>query len=195
MNITYLADVQRTAWLNGGGFKRDLLKTDGVLISVADITRDGPFSFYDDRQRFFAVLNGAGVLLGNPAVTLTAQSPVHEFAGEDAPECHLINGETLDLNLMVKRSRIGGNLVRLPNVSSGHLCEFEASASPGMFGVFVMGSTILTKLDSSELHEHVLSLPCLVWQPISTSKVRWALKSSEPNEYLNAFSFYCKSRI
>jgi environmental stress-induced protein Ves len=36
-----------------------------VRLSVADIERDGPFSAFAGLIRWFAVLSGAGVLLGN----------------------------------------------------------------------------------------------------------------------------------
>jgi environmental stress-induced protein Ves len=41
-----------------------------LRISVAEITRDGPFSAFAGVQRWFAVLEGAGVMLraGRPAI-------------------------------------------------------------------------------------------------------------------------------
>ena len=59
-------------WRNGGGVTRELLAwPDGgdwrVRVSVADIDADGPFSAFPGVERWFAVLEGAGVALRSPA--------------------------------------------------------------------------------------------------------------------------------
>lgn len=108
-----LADCPPQAWRNGGGLTRELLAwapggggADWLLrVSVADITRDGPFSAFAGVTRGFAVLEGAGVVLGLPGgeqALTPADAPLH-FAGEDAPDCRLIDGATRDLNFMVRR--------------------------------------------------------------------------------------------
>jgi environmental stress-induced protein Ves len=55
-------------WRNGGGSTRELLAWPEagawqLRISVAEITRDGPFSAFAGVQRWFAVLRGDGVRL------------------------------------------------------------------------------------------------------------------------------------
>jgi len=98
-------------WRNGGGSTRELFTWPGgeapwqLRISVADITRDGPFSAFDGVDRWFAVLQGAGVRLGLPGgrQALDVASPPLQFAGEDAPGCWLTDGPTRDLNLMLLR--------------------------------------------------------------------------------------------
>jgi environmental stress-induced protein Ves len=78
-------------------------------MSVAEITRDGPFSQFDDVQRWFAVLAGAGVRLqlGDITHALTASSPPFGFEGASAPNCELVAGPTEDFNLMLKKGCVG----------------------------------------------------------------------------------------
>lgn len=99
-------------WRNGGGSTRELFTWPGgtaawqLRISVADITRDGPFSAFAGVDRWFAVLQGDGVRLGLPGGathTLTCSSPPLQFDGGAAPDCWLTGGPTRDLNLMLQR--------------------------------------------------------------------------------------------
>jgi uncharacterized protein len=99
-------------WRNGGGSTRTLFTWPGgatpwqLRISVADINQDGPFSAFDGVERWFAVLQGAGVRLALPGAGgrgLTCDSPPLQFAGEAAPACWLTDGPTRDLNLMLQR--------------------------------------------------------------------------------------------
>jgi len=119
MNVIELASVEARPWRNGGGVTRELLAwpsdDDWALrLSVAEIERDGPFSAFDGVGRVFAVLAGAGVRLDWPgrSVTLDADSPPLAFDGGDPPHAALVDGATRDLNLMLRRDRAGGTLVR-----------------------------------------------------------------------------------
>ncbi len=101
-------------WKNGGGQTRELLtwplQSDGnwtVRVSVANIDQDGPFSAFPGVQRWFAVLEGEGVKLdfdGKLHIE-RAQAMPYEFDGGDTPYCSLIEGSTLDLNLMSKQGQ------------------------------------------------------------------------------------------
>ena len=103
--------VRPQPWRNGGGSTRTLftwpVSTRPWLlrISVADITQDGPFSAFAGVDRWFAVLQGAGVVLALPGgnTTQTVHSAPLQFAGEAATGCQLIDGPTRDLNLMLQR--------------------------------------------------------------------------------------------
>ena len=98
-------------WRNGGGRTRELATWPGggtpwqLRLSVADIDADGPFSAFDGVDRWFAVLQGAGVRLALPdgPQMLTPRSPPLLFAGEAAPGCWLTGGATRDFNLMLRR--------------------------------------------------------------------------------------------
>lgn len=110
-------DVSPQVWRNGGGQTRELWTwpngTDWqVRVSRADITRDGPFSAFDGVQRWFVVLTGLGVTLqfsDGDASLHSGDAPL-TFDGAKAPTCALVDGPTLDLNLMV---RGGKSLMRI----------------------------------------------------------------------------------
>ena len=131
-NMVRLDDCPPQPWKNGGGLTRALLtwaaRQDSVpgqsvsagstaasdwdlRVSVADITRDGPFSEFPGIDRCFAVLQGAGVelQLSGQCHRLEPTSPPLAFRGEEPAPCRLLAGPTVDLNLMGRRStgRIG----------------------------------------------------------------------------------------
>ena len=107
--IVSLATLTPQPWRNGGGRTRELYAWPPggewrARISVADVTRDGPFSSYPGVTRWFAVVDGAGVELAfaNEAVRLLRDAPPLRFDGGEAPECRLVDGPTRDLNLMLR---------------------------------------------------------------------------------------------
>ena len=118
-----LGDCPPQPWRNGGGLTRELLAwataahdtaaVPGtappawtVRVSVAEITRDGPFSPYPGVDRAFAVLEGRGVVLAWPqgGTVCRPGDEALRFDGAQAPGCRLVDGPTLDLNLMVQAS-------------------------------------------------------------------------------------------
>jgi environmental stress-induced protein Ves len=117
--------VASLPWKNGGGSTRELLTLPApagsgapwhLRLSLADITRDGPFSPFPGIARWFAVLEGAGVELQWPGETLRrtrADLPLR-FDGADPPGCKLLAGPTRDLNLMVDE-RFGAFALEMAN--------------------------------------------------------------------------------
>lgn len=120
VTLRRVADAAPQPWRNGGGSTRELLAWPPggawqLRISVAEIAADGPFSAYEGVQRWFAVIDGAGVVLGfaDGERRLEPGAGVLQFDGADAPACRLIDGPTHDLNLML-RSGVRGTLERVP---------------------------------------------------------------------------------
>jgi hypothetical protein len=114
MNVVRWGDCIDMPWRNGGGRSRELLAWPEaedwqVRVSVAEIGTDGPFSPFAGIERWFAVLEGAGVVLTLPAGERTVRpgDPALAFPGEAAPGCRLIDGPTRDLNLMLRRGARG----------------------------------------------------------------------------------------
>ncbi|CAD5372006.1 HutD family protein [Rubrivivax sp. A210] len=110
MHIVTLAGIAPQPWRNGGGTTRDLLALPSpadwwLRISVAEVARSGPFSAYPGIERWFAVAEGAGVVLGfdDGEQRLLADSAPIQFDGAAAPACTLIAGVTQDLNLLVRQ--------------------------------------------------------------------------------------------
>lgn len=121
-----LAGCPAQPWRNGAGRTHELLAWPAgedwtVRVSLAEIEREAPFSAFPGVERWFAVVEGAGVRLdfaGRPLEVTTATRPLR-FAGEAAPGCTLIAGPTRDLNLMVRRSR-----------GRGWMCRARPGAAP-----------------------------------------------------------------
>jgi hypothetical protein len=119
-NIVRLADVPATPWRNGGGVTRELAMWPDAgdwawRMSVADVDTSGPFSKFDGIERWFAVLEGAGVQLdvaGMPHRMTAADAPLF-FDGGAATDCELIDGKTRDFNLMVRRGPKPSRMVRV----------------------------------------------------------------------------------
>jgi environmental stress-induced protein Ves len=111
IRVVQMTHVAPQPWKNGGGITRDLLAwppgADWLLrISVAEVAQSGPFSAYPGITRWFAVLRGEGVVLrfADRVHTLAPGSQPLRFDGADAPGCDLIQGPTLDLNLLANSS-------------------------------------------------------------------------------------------
>lgn len=101
--------VAPQAWRNGGGRTRELLARPAggewrLRVSLADIDADGPFSAFPGVERWFAVVQGAGVRLrfDDGERRLAVGDPPLCFDGAAAPGCTLIDGPTRDLNLMTR---------------------------------------------------------------------------------------------
>lgn len=123
LQVVALSQVPAQPWRNGGGVTRELLAWPQaaewqVRVSVAEIEADGPFSAFPGVQRWFAVLQGAGVVLEQPGISrrLTPDSLPFEFDGAEAPGCRLIDGPTRDLNLM---ARHGAGRARMQRARPG----------------------------------------------------------------------------
>jgi len=102
-------DVTPQPWRNGGGSTRELLARPAseawrVRVSVADVVTDGPFSTFPEVARWFAVIDGAGVVLAVDGVEhrcVKGGEPL-AFAGDADSRSRLIDGPTRDLNLMLR---------------------------------------------------------------------------------------------
>lgn len=127
-SLVRLDEVQPTPWRNGGGITRELLAWPHrdewrIRLSVADIERDGPFSFYPAAERWFAVLEGKGVKLkvGGGTQILTPDTEPLCFSGSAEVDCELLDGPTRDFNMMALPG--AGRLIR---VSDAHVGEVRA---------------------------------------------------------------------
>jgi uncharacterized protein len=117
--IVPLDSVTPQPWRNGGGITRELLAWPTaadwqVRLSVADVQSAGPFSRFVGIERWFAVLEGAGVVLriGDADHRLTTASEPLRFDGGDAVDCTPVRGPTRDFNLMAVPGRATMQRVR-----------------------------------------------------------------------------------
>jgi hypothetical protein len=165
-NVVQLADVPATAWKNGGGVTRELavwpLADDWVWrMSVADVAQDGPFSVFAGIDRWFAVLDGAGVQLdmSGKSYPLTPADPPFFFDGETPVNCQLINGKTVDFNLMLRRSCASAQMQRVAG-------NFEIILNaPKVIAVYAHHTSGNVRFDQKTM---VLPAFSLAWQKIET---------------------------
>lgn len=119
LDLIHADRIAPRPWRNGGGLTRDLFSWPASgewawRISLADVTQDGPFSAYPGITRWFAVVQGAGVVLnfaGKRQVLDMHSAPLH-FKGALTPECRLQGGATRDLNLMTRDGACRGTMQR-----------------------------------------------------------------------------------
>ena len=173
------ASMQR--WRNGSGSTRELLAWPSaehwqLRLSVADIDADGPFSIFDGVQRWFVVLQGAGVALtinGQPRLQRLADAPLH-FDGAAHTDCRLLGGPTRDLNLMLC-GRQGGLLTAQAGQAwqpPGSVCGLfsrlpghcQATAAPG-------DAPSHHALPAMALLWFATAPASLCWQPLTSSAI------------------------
>jgi uncharacterized protein len=161
-------------WRNGGGVTRELLAWPAAAdwqcrISVADIGSDGPFSPFPDVERWFAVLEGHGVVLrfGARQVALDTDSAPLRFDGAAAPGCTLTDGPTRDLNLMARMNAGSGTMRRA-------LAREEWTSAAPLRAIFATGATRL-EIDGAAS----LEIPAfaLAWSDRAAGQC-WRLPSS-----------------
>lgn len=168
-NVVRLADIPATPWRNGGGVTRELAMWPDAgdwawRMSVADVDKSGPFSKFDGIERWFAVLEGAGVQLdvaGVPHRVTAADAPLC-FDGAAATGCELIDGKTRDFNLMVRRRSQPSRMVRVQGRFSENLDAMKTIA------VYAYGSRAAVLFDEEVLQMEPASL---AWRTVTGSAV------------------------
>ena len=184
-HIVRLHDTPAQPWRNGGGVTHELLAWPTpapwqLRVSVAHIDRSGPFSPFPGVTRWFTVLDGDGVRLDLPqrSLSLLAGDDPIAFDGEAAPDCHLLGGPTLDLNLMAPRDAgslhmqraLAGSSVAGPTrwrglyAAATVLLEIEGIAEP------VQGGTLLwsDSGDAADWQLHHASSGLAYWMTLET---------------------------
>ena len=133
-----LQDTPVSPWKNGGGTTRSLVcwpsPSDWIFrMSVARIDSDGPFSEFKGVDRWFAVLSGEGGVLQFPErrVEVGALDKAVQFSGDVPCQCSLINGPTVDFNLMVQG--VSANMARIDR--SPYVAKFKAQTTLAIFVV------------------------------------------------------------
>ncbi|AHD02775.1 HutD/Ves family protein [Leisingera methylohalidivorans] len=100
------------AWKNGGGVTRELAvhEENGTMVwrlSLADISRDGPFSAFPGLSRIHCIVEGAGHILSNSGTRLEAR-PLQPlpFDGGLELECRLRDGPSKAFNVIYDPARV-----------------------------------------------------------------------------------------
>jgi uncharacterized protein len=102
-------------WKNGGGLTREILRIPADTtafdwrLSLAMIDREGPFSTFDGYERTLVLVRGAGVELDfglHGGAALSAPGQAASFDGGWQTTCTLLDGSSMDLNLIVSKERV-----------------------------------------------------------------------------------------
>ncbi len=114
------ADYRRMPWRNGAGRTAEIVVFPACAapdafdwrISIAEVTKDGPFSRFPGVDRTMVVVAGAGIRLDGDgqAVSLTCLSEPYALSGDAEVGCTLLDGPVRDFNLMVRRGRARGQV-------------------------------------------------------------------------------------
>jgi len=120
--ILRAADRVALPWKNGGGITREVavhpadssLSTFDWRVSLAEVSRGGPFSGFPDVDRHMAVIRGRLTLAvaGRAPQHLAADSAPVAFPGEVAAFAEPLGPPVTDLNVMTRRGRCGARLTR-----------------------------------------------------------------------------------
>lgn len=146
-NTITLANIAPEPWRNGGGTTQTMLAWPSaedwrIRCSVAQVASAGPFSSFVGVERWFAVLQGAGVVLtvdGKVHQQTTASQPLH-FDGAARTDCDLIDGATQDFNLMLRSEE--AQLGRMVRVIGEQTLTLHADEWCGVYTNH--GATVLT---------------------------------------------------
>ena len=166
--IVQLADVPATAWRNGGGVTRELAVWPSAAdwawrMSVADVAQAGPFSVFEGIDRWFAVLDGAGVRLdmaGESYPLTPADAPLF-FDGATPVDCQMLAGKTVDFNLMLRRGSASAQMQRVADHFEKLLDASEFA--PKVIAVYAHSTSTIVHFDQKNM---VLPAYSLAWLQI-----------------------------
>jgi environmental stress-induced protein Ves len=178
------AEFRRMPWKNGGGLTTELasyppraaLDAFDWRVSVADITRDGPFSYFEGIDRTIVLISGGGIRLEGPGRTLELRASFEPYAffGEDPIHCTLLDGPVRDFNVMLRRGRARGDVTVVQKagarIAPARFCLCYAVT--GAFECLVAGRPpINVATDHTLLLEDPVSSTAVMVNPLTSDSV------------------------
>jgi len=171
-HVVHLADAMATPWRNGGGLTRELAAGSNGgdwnwRMSVAEVAASGPFSRFEGVTRWFAVLQGAGVVLQVHTPADAVATAEHSLTRIDAPlcfdgaastQCRLLDGPTQDFNLMVRDACLPARMVRVRGAAQ------ELAHASKTIAVYAVDARAIVRFNGQEL---TVPPATLVWRPIT----------------------------
>ncbi|WP_327224612.1 HutD family protein [Streptomyces platensis] len=123
MRILRAAGRPAMPWSNGGGVTREVAvhppgagwDTFAWRVSLADVTRDGPYSPLPGVRRILTVADGAGLELTVDGTTrrLTDRCRPFAFPGGAETGSRLLDGPVVNLNVMLREGRAAATVERV----------------------------------------------------------------------------------
>jgi uncharacterized protein len=129
-------------WKNGGGITREAIRVPAQgaafvwRVSVAQIDASGPFSDFAAYNRTMVLLKGAGLALefGDGKRRLMDRvGEMAQFDGALPTHCRLLDGPSVDLNLMVAKTR--PMIARVESLLPSVEARASQSQSTVIFGI------------------------------------------------------------
>ncbi|MFF2961347.1 HutD family protein [Streptomyces sp. NPDC057963] len=113
LRVLQAADRTATPWKNGGGVTREIaafpegapLDAFDWRVSLADVSRDGPFSSFPGIDRTLTVVEGAGMdlVVGGEHHIVDEPHWPHDFPGDQETYGRLLGGPVVNVNVMYRR--------------------------------------------------------------------------------------------
>jgi hypothetical protein len=165
-----IASLAPIPWKNGGGITRNLAvePVDADFdhffwrLSFAEVNGPGRFSTFPGVDRNILVWKGNGLLLhpkGGEVVSLAPDAEAYGFRGEDEIEATLIDGPTIDFNVMVRRGRCTAVINRYryeTEISRGARQAFFLCATGSLRMTFPHGEERLLRAGESLPVSHLI---------------------------------------
>lgn len=119
-------EYRRERWKNGLGWTREICRYPATgawdwRVSIAEIEQDAAFSAFAGVDRELVLLSGNGLRLRFDDGRVRELLPPHaaaRFAGEEAVVGELVDGRTIDFNLMWRRNAVDAQLWHRPLVGT-----------------------------------------------------------------------------
>ncbi len=158
-------DYKTLPWKNGGGVTSELFVIPHTQdqskflfrLSIALVSKSGPFSHFPEIDRSLYLLSGNGMKLhfkNGPTVPLEKALDHIAFLGEDDIDCELIDGACTDFNIMGLRSWSSPH-VEIKNMKKLETINFVSTNY--LFVYVVRGSVLLNNIQVQKNSLIVLS--------------------------------------
>jgi environmental stress-induced protein Ves len=144
-------------WKNGGGVTYEAIRVpaDGEVfawrVSVAHIEDSGPFSDFAGYHRKMVLLEGDGLKLSfadGGERSLARVGDLAEFDGAPAPQCTLVGGPCVDLNLMVANACVAE--ARVEWLAGKEVVNVSAKSAESML-IFSINGALELAMDAQTL--------------------------------------------
>jgi uncharacterized protein len=143
-------------WSNGGGVTREVAAhppgagwdTFAWRVSLADVTRDGPYSPLPGARRILTVVDGAGLELtvdGTPH-HLPGRYRPFAFPGGADTDCRLLSGPVVNLNVMLRDGRAAATVETVRRSRTVATCRPPDHDAGGQHAVMVVALEGRTEL-------------------------------------------------
>lgn len=153
IQILTSADYKTMPWKNGLGCTIELARDAGQdmqqflwRISMADVSTNGPFSIFPDRQRLLSILEGEGLRLNfvQRGLQQTVRGlDVCAFSGEDVIESVLLDGPVRDFNLIYSAAHFSAQMKKF----NGDLTAIELNSGAEIILIYNHAQPITLELD------------------------------------------------